>query len=114
VPHASAIRTKYEVSGTAVLTFSARDRRRSKARGTVAQANTRHILTYFDHCAGEFVAENDGRVITERVVPYMDIGTANSAVADLQLHLIIAAHRLVNINNPDVTLSGRILNDSFH
>ena len=58
--------------------------------------------------------ENDGRVVAKSIVPYMDIRSANAAVADFEFYLVITADRLFDINDSDVTLSGRILNDSFH
>ncbi len=112
--HSTAIGAEDEIPGQAVFALPASDRGGSETGRTLSQANGRNVLAYFDYCAGEFVAKNDRRVIAKCVVPDVDIGPANATIADLEFYLIIAAYRLFYINNPDVTLSGRIFNDSFH
>jgi hypothetical protein len=47
-------------------------------------------------------------------MPNVYIGPANPTVGDFEFDLIIPTNGLLDINNPDVALSGRILNDSFH
>jgi hypothetical protein len=112
--HSTAIGTEYEIAGEAVLALSASDRGCSETGRSFSQSNGRNILAHLDYSPGEFMPKNDRRVISKCVVPDMNIGSANATIADLEFNLIIAAYRLFYIDNPDVTLSGRIFNDSFH
>jgi hypothetical protein len=60
------------------------------------------------------MSQDHRRVIAKRVVENMEIRSADSAIGDLQLYLVWAATRLVNLYYVNVTFAACVLDESFH
>jgi hypothetical protein len=113
--HAPPIGAKDEVSREAVLALTAGNCSRAKAcnslpdRGVVID-----VAPHLDHGAGKFMSQDYRGIIAKRIVKNVDIRTAESAISDLQLYLVVAATRFLNFAYIDVPFATRILDQSFH
>src|SRR5947208_10287532 len=100
MPHPSTIGAENEVPGKAVFAPATCNRGGAKSGSTLAETNRRYVLAYFNDSACEFMAKNHGRIVAERVMPNMYIGSAHATVSNFKLYFVVAANGLSYVNDP--------------
>jgi hypothetical protein len=113
--HAPAIGAKDEVSGKAILALATRNRGSAKSRNSLPDCGVVvDVPSHFHHGAGEFMTQNDRRIIAKRIVENVEIRAADSTISDLQLYLVVSATRFRNLAYIDVPFATRVFDQSFH
>jgi len=64
--------------------------------------------------ARALVAQDHGWVVAKPVVEDVEIGAAHAAIGDLDFHLVVAAPRLVHVEDVDISLARGDLHQSLH
>ncbi len=67
-----------------------------------------------DHGAGEFVAEDDGRVVAEGVVHHVQVRAADAAEGYFHLDLARTADGFLHVEDIEVAFAGSEFDQSFH
>jgi hypothetical protein len=96
-----------------VHTAAADDRRGRKHRNRITLDNMTHVPAGFDDASRKLVTENHRRVIFETVFINVQVGTANTAIANLDLYLIVSTARLFDVAQFDVADSRFIFDQRF-
>jgi hypothetical protein len=58
--------------------------------------------------------QNDRGIIAKSIVKNVDIGSADSTIGDLQLHLVVSATRFLHFADINIPFATRVLDQSFH
>jgi hypothetical protein len=73
-----------------------------------------NVASLFYYGACELMAKNDRRVIPERIVKNVKIGSADSTIGNFKLDFAVPAARFLYFPYTDVAFATRIFDQSFH
>jgi hypothetical protein len=72
------------------------------------------VAAHLHHGSRKLMPENDRGIIAKRIVKNVDVGSANSAIRNLELNLVVSATRFLNFAYIDIPFATRVLDQSFH
>jgi hypothetical protein len=94
--------------------LTASDRRGTQAGYSLASIYAGNVAAHLHYGACELMPQNDWRIVAKRIMQDVDVCSAYSAVRDFYLYLILAARRLLDIQNVHISVSRSVLYKSFH
>jgi hypothetical protein len=114
VTDASPAATEDEVAGSAMFAVSACDGCGAEHGDTFSDPHVPREPPDFHDGARALVAQDHGWVVAKPVVEDVEIGAAHATIGDLDLHLLVAAPRLLHVEDVDIALAGGELHQSLH